>query len=61
MSRNCDHNGFHSGEGKLSREFGSIRFVLICDDCGEETREVHVEAYSPDPDPSGNEKARRAA
>lgn len=53
MNRNCDHDGFHSGLGKISRDFGAIRFVLICDDCGEETREVHTERYSADYDPSG--------
>jgi len=26
-----------------------IRYVLICDDCGEEVREVYVEPYVPDP------------
>lgn len=61
MARNCQHDGFHSGEGKLSRDFGSIRFVLMCDDCGEEMREVHVEAYSPDYDPAGNDKAHTRA
>ena len=40
MIVNCDHNGFHSGVGKLSREIRAIRFVLICDSCGAETREV---------------------
>ena len=34
MSGNCDHSGFHSGVGKLSRDFQSIRFVLVCDGCG---------------------------
>lgn len=53
MTRDCDHSGFHSGLGKLSRDFAAIRFVLVCDDCGEETREVHIERYSPDFDPSG--------
>ena len=61
MARNCEHDGFHSGLGKLSREFSSIRFVLVCDDCGQEMREVQVEAYRPDFDPSGNEKAQREA
>lgn len=61
MTRNCQHDGFHSGEGKISREFGSIRFIVTCDDCGEEMREVHVEGYNPDFDPAGNEKAQRAA
>lgn len=63
MSGNCDHSGFHSGVGRLSRDFQSIRFVLVCDVCGEETREVHVQEYAPDHDPSGNDvgKRRRAA
>jgi hypothetical protein len=58
MSLHCDHSGFHSGLGKLSLDFASIRFVLVCDDCGAETREVHVESYEPDYDPSGNRAAR---
>ena len=57
MTHNCDHNGFHSGLGKLSQDFGAIRFVLVCDDCGEEMREVHMEQYSPDYDPSGASRA----
>lgn len=60
----CDHSGFHSGIGKISLDFGSIRFVLVCDTCGSELREVHVEQYAPDYDPSGNRPAkprRRAA
>ena len=57
MARNCEHTGFHSGVGKLSRDFGSIRFVLVCDECGDETREVHVEQYTPDYDPSGNRQS----
>lgn len=52
MTGNCDHSGFHSGVGKLAHDFQSIRFVLVCDECGEETREVHVESYMPDYDPS---------
>jgi len=63
MIGNCDHNAFYSGVGKLARDFRSIRFVLVCDVCGEEVREVHVEEYAPGYDPSGNEagKRRRAA
>jgi hypothetical protein len=61
MSGNCDHSGFHSGVGKLSRDFESIRFVLVCDGCGTEMREVHVEQYVPDYDPAGNGSARHAA
>ena len=64
MSLECDHSGFHSGIGKLSLDFAAIRFVLVCDECGEETREVHVERYAPEYDPSGNRRSgesRRAA
>ena len=62
MSGNCDHSGFHSGVGKLSLDFQSIRFILVCDGCGKEIREVHVEQYAPDYDPSGSStSASRAA
>ena len=61
MSRDCDHNGFHSGVGKLSTDFSAIRFVLVCDGCGEEIREVHEEQYAPAYDPSGNDRHGRAA
>ena len=54
MSGNCDHSGFHSGVGKLSRDFQSLRFVVVCDDCGTEMREVYVQEYVPNHDPSGN-------
>jgi hypothetical protein len=47
MILNCDHSGFHSGLGKLSRESRSIRFVLVCDSCGAEIREINVEDYAP--------------
>ncbi len=58
---NCDHNGFHSGVGKLARDMGAIRFVLVCDVCGEEVREVGVEDYALGRDPSGDRPARRHA
>jgi hypothetical protein len=62
MIGNCDHSGFHSGVGQLSRDFQSIRFVLVCDACGAETREVHVQEYAPSHDPAGSEtRGRRQA
>jgi hypothetical protein len=61
MIGDCDHSGFHSGVGKLSSDFSSIRFVLVCDGCGEELREVHVEQYAPEYDPSGNQTNHRRA
>ena len=45
----CAHEGFHSGLGIYSRELEHIRYVLICDDCGAEVREVLTEEYAPNP------------
>ena len=45
----CTHHGFHTGLGYYMHEQQHIRYVLICDDCGEEVREVYVEPYVPDP------------
>ena len=61
MIGDCDHSGFHSGVGKLSSDFSAIRFVLVCDGCGEELREVHVEQYAPEYDPSGSQTNHRRA
>ena len=47
--RTCSHAGYHSGLGFYSKESGQIRYVLICDDCGQETREVFKEPYVPNP------------
>jgi len=57
MIGNCDHDGFHSGVGKLASDMRSIRFVLVCDGCGKEVRVVQVEDYAPEYDPAGNGRA----
>jgi hypothetical protein len=59
MIRNCDHSGFHSGAGKLTQDLRSIRFVVVCDVCGEEIREVDVQDYAPSHGPAGNGLSRR--
>jgi hypothetical protein len=43
----CDHSGLHSGIGRYSRQFKALRFVMVCDRCGAECREVHAEFYEP--------------
>ena len=48
-SRRCRHEGFYSGEGRYSKEAEEIRYVLVCDDCGQEVQQVHVEHYVPNP------------
>jgi hypothetical protein len=47
--KNCSHAGYHSGIGLYSKDAEQIRYVLVCDDCGQETREVFLEPYVPDP------------
>ena len=47
--RSCAHSGFQSGLGLYSREAKEIRYVLVCDECGEEVKQVSTEAYVPNP------------
>jgi hypothetical protein len=35
--------------GCYSRDSRSLRYLLVCDDCGEEMREISKIEYSPDP------------
>ena len=46
---NCPHAGFHSGIGFYCKEAEQIRYVLVCDKCGQETKEVFNEPYVPNP------------
>ena len=43
----CLHEGFHSGTTRYDRGARLLRFVLVCEDCGTEMREVRRVAYSP--------------
>lgn len=51
----CSHDGFHSGEGRYIAETQTLRYVVTCDACGAELREVTVQQYHPDFDPHGND------
>ena len=51
----CDHSGLHSPQGRYERETAEIRYVVVCDICGAETREVAREPYAPAFDPRGND------
>jgi hypothetical protein len=57
----CTHDGFHSGQGRYIQATGRLRYVVICDDCGTELREVTELDYQPDFDPRGNDQYLRAA
>jgi hypothetical protein len=45
----CHHSGYYSGMGMYSRDTESLRYVLVCDDCGAEMREISSLEYAPDP------------
>jgi hypothetical protein len=50
----CAHDGFHSGEGRYSPETQMLRYIVVCDACRTELREVKTERYAPSFDPHGN-------
>jgi len=46
-ARDCVHDGFHSGQGRYSRDVGRLRYVVVCDDCLAELREIGAVEYRP--------------
>jgi hypothetical protein len=56
----CTHDGFHTGEGRYEAATHTLRYVLICDECRAELREVLVERYTPSYNARGNEAQARA-
>jgi hypothetical protein len=45
----CSHSGFYSGVGTYARESQTLRYVLVCDGCGEEMQEILAQEYAPNP------------
>jgi hypothetical protein len=45
----CSHSGYYSGQGLYARESRMLRYVLICDDCGAEMKEISALDYVPEP------------
>ena len=39
----CDHQCFHSGEGRYDAKSRTLRYVVVCDTCHVEIREVAIE------------------
>jgi hypothetical protein len=56
----CRHDGFHSGQGRYVAETQTLRYVLVCDGCGSELREVGAERYAPVFNPRGNDAGAAA-
>ena len=57
----CQHDGFHTGEGRYDAASQTLRYIVTCDGCGVELREVTVERYRPTYDPRGNDAYLAAA
>ena len=43
----CDHIGFHSGRGRYDPVTEQLRYVIVCDACESEMRELESIAYRP--------------
>jgi hypothetical protein len=56
----CKHQGFHSVSSRYDRGLGILAFILTCEHCGAELRELQRESYLPQFDPHGNERAASA-
>jgi hypothetical protein len=57
----CSHEGFHTGQGRYEQQTAQLRYVVVCDQCQAELREVHREDYAPRFDPRGNDAFLREA
>jgi hypothetical protein len=52
---NCKHDGYQSGQGRYDAGTQQLRYVIVCDSCNAELREVLVQSYVPGYDPHGND------
>jgi hypothetical protein len=50
----CTHDGFHGIRSRYDRHLGVLTFLLACEDCGAELRQLRREPYWPRYDPNGN-------
>ena len=50
----CSHDGFHCGEGRYEPKTATLRYVIVCEACRMEMREVLVQRYTPDYNADGN-------
>ena len=46
----CRHDGYYSGVGVYVHDLQTLRYLLVCDDCGEEMKEILAQEYAPKPD-----------
>jgi hypothetical protein len=47
--KGCQHSGYYTGIGVYSRHSRTLRYLLVCEDCGKEMKEISSLEYAPDP------------
>jgi hypothetical protein len=53
----CDHAGFHTGQGRYDHAAQRLRYVVVCDACESEVREIESTAYRPSFEPEAQPAA----
>ena len=43
----CEHIGFHTGRGRYDQAAERLRYVVVCDECEAEIRELETQDYRP--------------
>jgi hypothetical protein len=56
VQRICAHEGFYGVSSGFDRQRGILTFVLTCERCGTELRELRREPYRPYSDPNGSDR-----
>jgi hypothetical protein len=49
----CEHVGFHTGQGRYDQTAERLRYVIVCDTCEAEVRELESQEYRPQFAPRG--------
>lgn len=49
LGEGCCHAGYYSGIGRYLKDSRTLRYVLVCDECGEEMKVVSSLSYAPSP------------
>jgi hypothetical protein len=45
----CDHAEYHSAQARYAADDARLRYVVVCDSCGAELRELGSTEYRPEP------------
>lgn len=53
LDRRCPHAGFHTGRARYRRSTTRLHYVVVCDDCDAELRQVSEIEYVPTFAPDG--------